>query len=84
MLKREKIIHDFIKERGADDMASRKVVPMKKRFRPNLALFIFFLILIYLGVITWGYVNKKHVSIYEVNTTNISDDSPMYLSLIHI
>ncbi len=59
-------------------MASRKVVPMKKRFRPNLALFIFFLILIYLGVITWGYVNKKHVSIYEVNTTNISDDSPMY------
>lgn len=59
-------------------MASRKVVTMKKRFRPNLALFILFLILIYLGVITWGYLNKKHVSIYEVNTTDISDDSPLY------
>ena len=59
-------------------MASGKVVPMKKRFRPNLALFIFFLIVIYIAVIAWGYLNKKHVSIYEVNTTSISDDSPLY------
>ena len=59
-------------------MASRKVVPMKKRFRPNLALFIFLLIIIYIVVLTWGYLTKEHISIYEVNTTQISDDSPLY------
>lgn len=59
-------------------MASRKVVPMKRRFRPNLALFIFFLIIIYIVVLTWGYFTDEHISIYEVNTTQISDDSPLY------
>ncbi len=59
-------------------MATRKVVPMKKRFRPNLALFIFLLIIIYIVVLTWGYLTDEHISIYEVNTTRISDDSPLY------
>ncbi len=59
-------------------MASRKVVPMKRRFRPNLALFIFLLIIIYIVVLTWGYLTEEHISIYEVNTTQISDDSPLY------
>lgn len=59
-------------------MASRKVVPMKKRFRPNLALFIFLLIIIYIVILTWGYLTEEHISIYEVNTTQISDDSPLY------
>ena len=59
-------------------MATRKVVPMKKRFRPNLALFIFLLIITYIVVLAWGYLTDEHISIYEVNTTRISDDSPLY------
>lgn len=59
-------------------MSARKVVPMKKRFRPNIALFIFLMILVYVIVLGWNYFTKEHVSIYEVNTTEISDDSPIY------
>ncbi len=59
-------------------MATRKVVRMKKRFQPNIAIFIFILILIYIGALIWGYVKKEHISIYEVNTSEIRDDSPLY------
>lgn len=61
-------------------MARKNVIPMKKRFRPNLsvAFFLFLLIVIYIIVLAWGYFAKEHVSIYEVNTTDISDDAPLY------
>lgn len=61
-------------------MARKNVIPMKKRFRPNLsvAFFLFLLIVIYILVLTWGYFAKEHISIYEVNTTDISDDAPLY------
>lgn len=59
-------------------MARRKVIKMKRRFRPNLAFLIFLLILIYIAVLLWSYLTKEHVSIYEVNTTDISDDTPLY------
>lgn len=57
-----------------------KVIPMKKRFRPNLSLafFLFLLIVVYIVVLAWGYFTREHISIYEVNTTDISDDSPLY------
>lgn len=53
---------------------------MKKRFLPNvsLAFFLFLLIIIYIAVLAWGYFAKEHISIYEVNTTDISDDAPLY------
>lgn len=59
-------------------MAEKKVVKFKKRFHPNLAFFLFILIIIYIAVLAWGFFAKKHVSIYEVNTSNISDDAPLY------
>lgn len=61
-------------------MAGNNVIPMKKRFRPNLsvAFFLFLLIIVYIIVLAWGYFAKEHVSIYEVNTTDISDDAPLY------
>lgn len=56
------------------------VIPMKKRFRPNrsLAFFLFLIIVVYIIVLAWGYFTKEHISIYEVNTTDISDDSSLY------
>lgn len=59
-------------------MAGQRVIPMKKRFRPNLAFFILLLIIAYLAVLGWNYLTKEHISIYEVNTTQISDDPPLY------
>lgn len=59
-------------------MPGQKVVRMKKRFRPNLAFFILLLIVAYVLVLGWNYVTKEHISIYEVNTTQISDDPPLY------
>ena len=53
---------------------------MKKRFRPqsSLAFFLLLLIVVYIVVLAWGYFAKEHISIYEVNTTDISDDAPLY------
>lgn len=61
-------------------MADNKVISMKRRFRPNLSLafFLFLLIVIYIIVLAWGYFAKEHISIYEVNSTDISDDAPLY------
>ena len=51
---------------------------MKKKFQPNIALFIFLLIVVYVIILGVGYFTKEHISIYEVNTSEISDDSPIY------
>lgn len=61
-------------------MADNKVIPMKRRFLPNLSLafFLFLLIIVYIVVLAWGYFAKEHISVYEVNTTDISDDAPLY------
>ena len=61
-------------------MGKRKVVSIKKRFRPqsSLAFFLLLLIVVYIVVLAWGYFAKEHISIYEVNTTDISDDAPLY------
>ena len=66
--------------RKGKNMAEKNVIPIKKRFRPNLSLafFLFMLIVIYIIVLAWEYFAKEHISIYEVNTTDISDDSPLY------
>lgn len=59
-------------------MSDKKVVPYKKRFRPNIAFYLFLLIIFYVIILGWNYLSQEHVSIYEVNTTDISDDSPLY------
>lgn len=59
-------------------MAQKKVVKMRRKFHPNLAFFLFLLIIIYIVVMAWGFFAKPHVSIYEVNATDISDDAPLY------
>lgn len=59
-------------------MSDKKVVPYKKRFRPNIAFYLFLLIVFYIVILGWNYLSREHVSIYEVNTTDISDDSPLY------
>lgn len=59
-------------------MAGTKVVKFKKRFHPNLAFFLLLLIVIYIIFMAWSFFAKGHISIYEVNTSNISDDAPLY------
>lgn len=59
-------------------MSDKKIVPYKKRFRPNIAFYLFLLIIFYVMILGWNYLSREHVSIYEVNTTDISDDSPLY------
>lgn len=59
-------------------MSDKKVIPYKKRFRPNIAFYLFLLIIFYVLILGWNYLSREHVSIYEVNTTDISDDSPLY------
>ena len=59
-------------------MAGKKVVKFKKGFHPNLAFFLLLLIIVYIVFMAWNFFAKSHVSIYEVNTSNISDDAPLY------
>ncbi len=59
-------------------MSGKKVVKFKRKFQPNLAFFLFLLIIVYILVLAWVFFSKSHVSIYEVNTSNISDDAPLY------
>ena len=59
-------------------MADKKVVKFEKNFHPNLAFFLFLLIVIYIVVLAWSFFGKEHISIYEVNSSDISDDSPLY------
>lgn len=59
-------------------MSGKKVVKFKRKFHPNLAFFLFLLIVVYIIVLAWGFFAKSHISIYEVNTTDISDDAPLY------
>lgn len=59
-------------------MATGKIQPIRKKFQPNIALFIFLLIVVYIVVLGVGYLTKEHISIYEVNTSEISDDAPIY------
>ena len=51
---------------------------MRRRTQPGIAVFLTLLILLYLGILVWNYFTKNHISIYEVNTSEISDDSPTY------
>ncbi len=60
-------------------MGKRKVVSIKKDFGTiQFRLFLLLLIVVYIVVLAWGYFAKEHISIYEVNTTDISDDAPLY------
>lgn len=59
-------------------MAAGKIVPLKRRFHFTFSFFLLMLIILYIAVIGWKYLTKEHISIYEVNSAEISDDSPMY------
>lgn len=59
-------------------MAGNNVVKFKKRFHPNLAFFLFLIVILYIAFLVWNFFAKPHISIYEVNTSNISDDAPLY------
>ncbi len=52
------------------------VVKMRRHGTPGIAFFLILLILLYLIVVGINFLTKSHVSIYEVNTSEISDDSP--------
>ena len=53
------------------------VVKLRRRGTPGIAFFLILLILMYLIVLGINFLTKSHVSIYEVNTSEISDDSPL-------
>lgn len=56
-------------------MSNNKIVKYKKPFHPRVATMILVIIIVYIAVVAWNYFNQEHISIYEVNETNIADDS---------
>ena len=54
-----------------------KVIKMRRHNTPGIAFFLTLLILLYLIVLGVNFLTKSHVSIYEVNTSEISDDAPL-------
>ena len=65
-------------ERAGKNVEEHNVVKMRRRQTPGIAFFLTLLILLYLIILAWNYFTKSHVSIYEVNTSEISDDSPIF------
>ncbi len=57
---------------------NRKVVKFEEKRFPNIMKYLVALILLYVIVIGWNYITQEHIAIYEVNTSSISDDTPMY------
>ncbi|MBR6229766.1 MAG: hypothetical protein IKQ97_08520 [Eubacterium sp.] len=64
--------------RSGKNVENNNVVQMRRHSQPGIAVFLTLLILLYLGILAWNYFTKNHVSIYEVNTSEISDDSPAF------
>lgn len=64
--------------RSRKDVKDHNVVKMRPHSQPGIAFFLTLLILLYLIILAWNYFTDSHVSIYEVNTSEISDDSPLY------
>ena len=64
--------------RAGKDVEEHNVVKMRRHGTPGIAFFLMLLILLYLIILAWNYFTKSHVSIYEVNTSEISDDSPLF------
>ena len=64
--------------RARKDVDSHNVVSMRRRKMPGISLFLCLLMILYLALLAWNYFTKKHVSIYEVNTSEISDDAPIF------
>ncbi|MDD5993611.1 MAG: HlyD family efflux transporter periplasmic adaptor subunit [Clostridiales bacterium] len=56
---------------------NRNVIKYRKPLKPNIALVILIIIILYVVVISWNYFHAEHISIYEVNETSIADDSTM-------
>lgn len=59
-------------------MAERKIVSMKRKFRFTFSFLVLLAVIFYVAVLGWNYLTKEHISIYEVNTAEISDDPPLY------
>ena len=53
------------------------VLKYKKRNQPKFIRIIFVLIIIYIVFLFFNYMNKEHISIYEVNETKIADDTTL-------
>ncbi|MBO6108875.1 MAG: hypothetical protein J6P16_05680, partial [Eubacterium sp.] len=64
--------------RAGKDVSEKSILKMRRRKLPGIAFFLILLILLYLVILIWNYFSKNHVSIYEVNTSDISDDSPLF------
>ena len=69
-------------ERAGKNVEDHNVVKMRRRTTPGIAFFLTLLILLYLIILAWNYFTKSHVSIYEVNTSEISDDSPIFAFVV--
>lgn len=54
---------------------NNKVVRYRKPFRLNVGVIVFFIIFIYIVVISINYFSKDSISIYEVVEKSISDDN---------
>ena len=68
--------------RAGKNVEDHNVVKMRRRSQPGIAFFLTLLILLYLIILAWNYFTKSHVSIYEVNTSEISDDSPRFAYVV--
>ena len=56
---------------------NKTVVKYRKSLKPNIAVLILIIIIVYVGTISWKYLHDEHISIYEVNETSIADDSTL-------
>lgn len=54
---------------------SRKVVKYKRPVNINIGIIIFSIIFLYIVINVVIYINKEHLSIYEVSENNIADDN---------
>lgn len=54
---------------------SRKVVKYRRPFQLNIGFVVFAIIFVYVLINVFIYMNKDHLSIYEVSENNIADDN---------
>ncbi len=64
--------------RSRKNVKDHNIVNLRRGYQPGIAFFLTLIIFLYLIILAWNFFTKKHISIYEVNTSEISDDSPLY------
>ena len=54
---------------------NKKVTRYRRPFRLNMEVIVFFILLVYVAIVSINYFRKEHVSVYEVVEKSLSDDN---------